>query len=592
MNLFELFVKIGVDDQASSKIANITQSVGKGLETASKVGVTALVALGTAALTSYASFEQLEGGAAKIFDELNQVDILNDANNAYKELGVSANQYLAIINDVGATFAATMGDEAGYNTAKTGLKAISDYASGTGKNVDLLSEKFTLITRSTASYQSIADQFSGILPATSKDFLEQAQAAGILSESYTELTQVPIAEYQSAISQMLERGVAELGLANNTVLEAETTISGSFAAMKAAASNFMVSMVDDNVSVTDSFNTLKETAIIFFDNVKPKVDEFLTAISPIATTVAGITGAFVAFKTAAAISTLLTTLTTAWQAYTIANEGATVAQWLLNAAMNANPIVLVVTLLAGLVAAMVTLWHTNDDLRETLINAWNAVKEKADNVWNGVLKFFKEDIPEALAKVITFVEENWSSLLLLLTNPIAGALALLYDLNPEFKEWVDGVKDAIVDGFSGLAQSALTWGKDLLDNFIFGIKSKWEDLKSTVGQTAQSIKDYLGFSEPEKGPLSNFHTYAPDMMDLFIKGIRDNEGKLQKQIAETFNFGEDIVDGGFGEYINNGYGGGRNGVSVIQNIYSKAQTAADLMEEALYKQEEAVLFGV
>lgn len=383
-----------------------------------------------------------------------------------------------------------------------------------------------------------------------------------------------------------------LGIAGATAEEAATTIEGSFLSMKAAASNFMVSLVDDDASVTDSFNVMKETAITFVDNVTPKIMEFLGAISPIATTVAGMTGAFVAFKTAAAISTLLTTLTTAWQAYTIANEGATVAQWLLNAAMNANPIVLVVTLLAGLVAAMVTLWHTNDDLRETLINAWNAVKEKADNVWNGVLKFFKEDIPEALAKVINFVEKNWSSLLLLLTNPIAGALALLYDLNPEFKEWVDGVKEAIVDGFSGLAQSALTWGKDLLDNFIFGIKSKWEDLKSTVGQTAQSIKDYLGFSEPEKGPLSNFHTYAPDMMDLFIKGIKDNEGKLQNQIADTFDFGEDIVNGGFDGSFGRPTSSGHFGTHVVQNIYSKAQTAADLMEEALYQQEMAVMLGV
>ena len=102
-----------------------------------------------------------------------------------------------------------MGDAAGYEAAKTGLKAISDYASGTGKNVDELSQKFTLITRSTSSYQSIADQFSGILPATSAGFLEQAQAAGVLSGKYKQLTEVPIDEYQAAVSKMLEKGVAD-----------------------------------------------------------------------------------------------------------------------------------------------------------------------------------------------------------------------------------------------------------------------------------------------------------------------------------------------------------------------------------------------
>lgn len=538
MNLFELFVKIGVDDQASDKISGLTEKIDKGLTKATKRGIAAITSLGTAAVVSFANFEQLSGGAAKIFDEMSQTKVLNDANNAYKELGLSANQYLSIINDVGATFAATMGDRAGYETAQTGLKAISDYASGTGKNVDLLSEKFTMITRSTASYQSIADQFSGILPATSKDFLAQAQAAGILSDSYTELTQVPIAEYQAAVSQMLQRGVEQLGLANNTVLEAETTISGSFAAMKAAASNFMTAMVDDNADVGESFEILKETALTFFNNVEPKVWQFLSAISPIATVVAGTTAAFIAFKTAAAISGLLTTLTGAWKAYTIANQGATVAQWLLNTAMSANPIVLIVTLIAGLVAAMTTLWVTNDKLRERLSSAWNAVKQKAYDVWGG-----------------------------------------------------------IKDGFISLVVGARTWGKDLIDNFINGIKAKWADLRNTVGQTAQSIKDYLGFSEPEKGPLSNFHTYAPDMMDLFIKGIRDNEKKLTDQIDKTFDFGERIVDGkgGVSSAWEKGNGFGANGsrkVVVTQNIYSKAQTAADLMEEALYQQERAVYLNV
>ena len=246
MNLFELFVKIGVDDQASSNLSKISGKLGDGLKTAAKVGLAAvgaaaagITALTTQAVNSFAEYEQLAGGASKIFDEMSQTKILYDARNAYKELGLSMNEYLAVINDVGATFAQTMGDEAGYEAARKGLQAISDYASGTGKNVDVLSDKFTMITRSTASYQSIADQFSGILPATSKDFLAQAQAAGFLSTKYRELTKVPIAEYQQAVSQMLEKGVEELGLANNTANEAATTISGSLAALKGSWSNLI-----------------------------------------------------------------------------------------------------------------------------------------------------------------------------------------------------------------------------------------------------------------------------------------------------------------------------------------------------------------
>ncbi len=187
-------------------------------------------------------FEQLAGGMEKIFSGMDTEGILEDAANAYRTLNLSANDYLAIINDVGASFAASMGAEAGYATAQKGLQAISDYASGTGKNVDLLAQKFTMITRSTSSYMTIADQFSGILPATSASFLEQAQAAGFLASSYTELSQVPIDEYQAAIALMLEKGVADLNLMGNTARETASTLTGSFNAMKASWENVMAAL--------------------------------------------------------------------------------------------------------------------------------------------------------------------------------------------------------------------------------------------------------------------------------------------------------------------------------------------------------------
>ena len=190
--------------KASGSLSKLAGMLGKGLVVTTKATATAIgtavgaasagiIAITKQSVESFAEYEQLAGGASKIFDEMSQTKILDDARNAYKELGLSMNEYLAVINDVGATFAQTMGDEAGYEAARKGLQAISDYASGTGKNVDVLSDKFTMITISTASYQSIADQFSGILPATSAGFLEQALAAGFLEDSYKSLTEVPIA---------------------------------------------------------------------------------------------------------------------------------------------------------------------------------------------------------------------------------------------------------------------------------------------------------------------------------------------------------------------------------------------------------------
>lgn len=229
-------------------------------------------------LTEGAELEQLKGGVEKIFNDMDASVIFADAANAYKDLNMSVNQYLATINDVGAAFSATMGDEKGYNVAKTGLQAISDYASGTGKSVDVLSEKFAMITRSTSSYQSIADQFSGILPATSADFLKQAQSAGLLEKKYRKLTDVPVAQYQEAVAIMLERGTAALGLTGNTAAETANTFSGSLAAMKASLSN-VLGVLSTGGDVGESVKTLASTTVTFLkDNLVPAIKNVVTAL--------------------------------------------------------------------------------------------------------------------------------------------------------------------------------------------------------------------------------------------------------------------------------------------------------------------------
>lgn len=247
-------------------------------------GVTAMAgAIGTVtykATAAVAEFEQLEGGMKKIFDKANISQITKDANNAYKDLGLSASGYLRVINDTGATFASTMGDQKGYETARTGLKAISDYASGTGKNIDVLSEKFTMITRSTSSYQSIADQFSGILPATSKDFLKQAQSAGFLSTKYSELTKVPVAEYQEAVTKMLEKGVESLGLTGNTAAEAESTITGSLGMMKSSWENLLVA-IGSGKNLDQCFDNMLYSVEKFGFNVIPVVERALGSLGQI-----------------------------------------------------------------------------------------------------------------------------------------------------------------------------------------------------------------------------------------------------------------------------------------------------------------------
>lgn len=148
----------------------------------------------------------------------------------------------------------------------------------------------------------------------------------------------------------------------------------------------------------------------------------------------------------------------------------------------------------------------------------------------------------------------------LVTSLKEGALSLLVEISKTAAEiiikFVNGIQekknriisigremiDSVKSGIMQKIEDAKNWGKDLIANFIGGIKEKWENLKDTVANVAGSIKDLLGFSEPKLGPLSNFHTYAPDMMQLFAQGIRDNEDMLKGVVADAFDFGDMVVN--------------------------------------------------
>ena len=395
MNLFELFVKIGVDDQASGKLGELSGKLGNGLKTAAKIGTaavgaaaTGIVALTKSAIEGFAEYEQLAGGAQKIFDQMDYSKIEQDAQNAYKTMNISASQYLATMNDVGATFAATMGDEAGYNAAKIGLQAIADYASGTGKSVDALSEKFTMITRSTSSYQSIADQFSGILPATSNDFLAQAQAAGILSDSYTQLTQVPIAEYQQAVSEMLEKGVADLGLAGNTATETATTISGSLNAAKSAWSNLVTGIADDNANFEQLVKNFVDSAIVAAENIIPRIEIALQGAGEMIDEVVPIIIEKIPYFIEKYLPQILE-----------------------------SGISIVLQIVAGLIKAVPQLIETVPKLTGAILNAFNENadtfldigKQIVNGVWNGIssmIKWFTEKVQEFFSGIVDGVKDT------------------------------------------------------------------------------------------------------------------------------------------------------------------------------------------
>ena len=102
------------------------------------------------------------------------------------------------------------------------------------------------------------------------------------------------------------------------------------------------------------------------------------------------------------------------------------------------------------------------------------------------------------------------------------------------KATIGNVRDAIVtriqaaiDWITSLPAEALKWGSDIIDGIVSGIQSAVGRVGEAVKGVADKIKSFLGFSEPEDGPLSDFHTYMPDMIDLMASGITSGKKKVK-----------------------------------------------------------------
>ena len=506
----------------------------KALKGVAVAGAGAFVAVGTAAIKTYADFEQLSGGVQKIFNEIDYSMIEKDAQEAFKTMQMSANQYLEVMTTVGANFASTLGDAKGYEVAKQGMKAITDFATGTGRSVDELSEKYQMITKSTSSYQSIADQFAGILPATSAGFLEQAQAAGFLSDSYTKLTDVPMAEYQEAVTQMLTKGVDALGLTNNAANEATTTLSGSFSMLQGSWSNLLVAFANPEQDLNLAINDLKDSLSAVADNLLPRIGEvfgsifgsipapILAAASAIGAVVAGIT----AYNAVMKIKNVLDAIQEA------GSIKLALAQIGLNTAMLASPITWVVAGIMALVAAFVILWNKSESFRNFWIGLWEAIKTAVAPVIDWIKEAFStawDYIKGVWEQVQPYFSAIWEG--------IKAVFSVVADvLGAYFKTaWsaIQAVWNVVVAYFTMIwenIKAVFSVVKSVLSGDFKGaweaIKSIWGNVKTFFSTVWENIKSVFSTA------MSSFGKIGKNMIDGLWNGIKNAKNWLLGKIKE------------------------------------------------------------
>lgn len=205
--------------------------------------------------------------------------------------------------------------------------------------------------------------------------------------------------------------------------------------------------------------------------------------------IAGVAGLGAAMMTMN-VANMIMGVVNAFKAFKAANEGATVAQWLLNAAMNANPIGIIVAAIAGLVTAFVVLWNKCDAFREFWIGLWDTIKKTASVVLDWLKSAFKS--------VGEFFTNIWTGL----KN---GAVAAWNGVKSAFANvgaFFSGIKDKILSVFNNIKEKFLTIGKNVVQGIWEGINKSFDwikgKIKKWVGNVTDFIKKLFGIKSPSR----------------------------------------------------------------------------------------------
>ena len=285
LNLFDLFARIILDtsdyddnlDEASRNTESFANKLKNGLSTAAKVGAAALTAAATgvaaltkASLDQYAEYEQLVGGVETLFKS--SADTVQQyAANAYQTAGVSANTYMQQATAFSASLIQSLGGDtqAAAEYANQAIMDMSDNANKMGTNIESIQQTYQSLMR--GNYEMLDNLKLGY--GGTKAELERlvADAEKLTGQA---LDPAKFSDVITAIHAVQEN----LGITGTTAQEAASTIEGSVNMTKAAWSNLLTGIADDNANLEvliDNFVSSVETAA---GNIVPRVTQILSGL--------------------------------------------------------------------------------------------------------------------------------------------------------------------------------------------------------------------------------------------------------------------------------------------------------------------------
>lgn len=480
--------------------------------------------LETAFETSGHSAETAKDTYKEFYKVLGEEDRSVEAVNHLAQL-TNNEKELAKWTDICAGVTATFGDslpiegltEAANETAKVGKVTgpLADALNWAGISEDAFNEKLAAC----ATEQERAT----LITETLNDTYDDA------ANKYKELNKDVMAS-RDAQSQLNDK-MAEVGAKAEPIMAA---IKQGFADVLDAALKLV-----EGVDFSEIATKVQEGFQYFIDEVLPKIQEGFTWIkdhsTEIVAGIAGIAGAFAALKVVGIIQGIIA----ATKAWIVATEGMTVAQRALNLAQKANVIGIVISLIAGLVAAFVVLWNKSEAFREFWIGLWENIKAAAGVVVTAVGEFFTNlwtNIQTVWSVVVGWFQIIWdsisaavgalvSSVVNFFTTAWSGIQAVWSVVTGWFKNIWNGIKNVfsvVGSWFSNIFSSAWNGIKSIWNaasGFFSGIWSGIKSVFSAVGSWFGNIfsKAYNGIKNAFSGIVSFFSGIWDGIKSVFSK---------------------------------------------------------------------------
>lgn len=326
-----------------------------------------------------------------------------------------------------------------------------------------------------------------------------AQAMELFGKKYNDLSEI---QKQETLLQMVLDAQKLSGAMGQAAREADgwENVQGNLSeAWRQFQANvgapFLEAMIPVIQTITEKLTEM--TAGVDWTAFSESISGFVSAIvdngSTIISLIAGIASGFLAWNVAGMISGVVTAV----KAFQAANEGASVAQAILNGVMKANPIMLVATLVIGLVTALVTFIATNEEARAKLIAVWNAIKSGVGGAIERI-KALAGELKAKFQEVLEWFKGIPARMKAIGSNLLTGLWSGISDKVAWLKGKVSGVVDKIKSWFTGKAgfdtHSPSKWTEKIGGWVMDGLGNGFENNSTAIRaarKAANSIKDAI-----------------------------------------------------------------------------------------------------